>query len=121
MVAFLPDALGAFLDDEDTSAIVMLNLIRFQADGGRERYHQYLRLAMPILARFGAHIVFSGDGLPVLTAGQAQPWDAVTLVQYPGRSAFKQMIADAEYQHAFEVGRSAIAEIVLQPFHGIRL
>lgn len=29
MVAFLPDALGAFLDDEDTSAIVMLNLIRF--------------------------------------------------------------------------------------------
>ncbi|ATS23253.1 DUF1330 domain-containing protein [Xanthomonas phaseoli pv. phaseoli] len=121
MVAFSPDALAAFLDNEDTSAIVMLNLIRFQPDGGRQCYHQYLRLAEPILARFGAQIVFSGDGLPVLTAGQAHPWDAVTLVRYPDRSAFKQMIADAAYQQAFEVGRSAIAQIVLQPFHGITL
>lgn len=50
MVAFSPDALAAFLDNEDTSAIVMLNLIRFQPDGGRQCYHQYLRLAEPILA-----------------------------------------------------------------------
>ncbi|UXA71000.1 DUF1330 domain-containing protein [Xanthomonas prunicola] len=121
MLAFSPDALGAFLDNEDTLAIGMLNLIRFEPDGGRQRYHQYLRLAEPILARFGARIVFSGDGLPVLTAGQAQAWDAVTLVQYPSRSAFKHMIADVQYQQAFEVGRSAIADIVLQPFHGITL
>ncbi|MEA5125942.1 DUF1330 domain-containing protein [Xanthomonas floridensis] len=121
MVAFSPDALSAFLDADDTSAIVMLNLIRFEPDAGRERYHRYLRMAEPILARFGAGIVFSGDGLPVLTSGQAQAWDAVTLVQYPNRAAFKHMIADAEYQRAFEVGRSAITDIVLQPFNGISL
>ena len=72
-------------------------------------------MAKPILARFGARILFGGDGMPVLTTGQAQGWDAVVLVRYPRRSAFANMVADPEYQLAFEVGKSAIADIVLQP------
>jgi len=97
----------------------MLNLIRFQADGGRERYLEYLGMAKPILARFGAGIVFGGDGLSVLTEWQAQGWDAVVLVRYPRRTAFKEMVADPEYQVAFKVGVSAIADIVLQPLKAI--
>lgn len=72
-------------------------------------------MAEPILARFGARILFGGDGLPVLTAGEAEGWDAAVLVQYPRRSAFNDMIGDPEYQVAFKVGEAAIAEIVLQP------
>jgi len=37
------------------------------------------------------------------------------LVQYPRRSAFKDMVGDPEYQVAFKVGAAAIADIVLQP------
>jgi uncharacterized protein (DUF1330 family) len=77
-------------------------------------------MAEPILARFGAKILFSGDGLPVLTTGHAQEWDAVVLVQYPRRSAFKNMIEDPEYQIAFTVGQAAIADIVLQPLEALR-
>ncbi|KAB7766657.1 DUF1330 domain-containing protein [Xanthomonas maliensis] len=119
MVAFVEAALDAFLNADDDSAITMLNLLQFRPEGGRQTYHEYLRMAEPILRRFGARIVFSGDGLPVLTTGQARQWDAVTLVHYPSRAAFKHMIADPEYQLAFQVGSAALADIALQPFIGI--
>lgn len=115
MVAFSPDVFANFLAEEDDAPIVMLNLLRFLPDGGRERHREYLQMAEPILARFGARIVFRGDGLAVLTAGDVQGWDAVLLVQYPRRTAFKEMVEDPEYQAAFQVGKSALADIVLQP------
>ena len=89
MVSLSPVAIDAFLTEDDDSAVVMLSLLRFEPDGGRERYLEYLQGAAPILARFGAKILFGGDGLPVLTTGQAQEWDAAVPVQYPRRSAFK--------------------------------
>lgn len=119
MVSFSPGALEAFLSGDDDRAVVMLNLLRFEPNGGREKYMKYLQMVEPILARFGAKILFGGDGLPVLTTGQAQAWDAVVLVQYPRRSAFKKMVDDPEYQIAFKVGQAAIADIVLQPLKRI--
>ncbi|APG03528.1 hypothetical protein BJI69_06115 [Luteibacter rhizovicinus DSM 16549] len=115
MVSLSPAAIDAFLSEDDDSSVVMLNLLRFEPDGGRERYLDYLAMAKPVLARFGAKILFGGDGLALLTTGQAQQWDAVILVQYPRRSAFREMVGDAEYQVAFQVGQAAIADIVLQP------
>lgn len=120
MPALSSDALSAFLQFDQDSEIVMLNLIRFMPEGGRERYFQYLTLAQPILARFGASILFGGDGHPVLTEGQEQGWDVAVLVQYPRRSAFMAMVADPEYQEAFKVGISAIADITLQPLTKIK-
>jgi uncharacterized protein (DUF1330 family) len=115
MVSLSPSAVDAFLNEADDGPIVMLNLIIFKPDGGRERYLRYHEMAKPILARFGARILFGGDGLPVLTEGLAGGWDAVVLVQYPNRTAFKLMVADPDYQVAFVVGTSAIADITLQP------
>ena len=115
MVSFSPDAFADFLAERDDTFVVMLNLLRFVPDGGRERHLEYLRMAEPILARFGAEILFRGDGLPILTTGDIQAWDAVLLVRYPQRAAFKQMVDDPEYQRAFEIGKSALADIVLQP------
>ena len=119
MVSLSPAALEAFFGEEDDSAVVMLNLIRFEPEGGRERYLEYHRMAKPILARFGAKVLFGGDGLPLLTSSEARGWDAVVLVWYPRRSAFKDMVADPEYQLAFKVGVSAIADIALQPLNSI--
>lgn len=115
MVAFSPVVFADFLAGEDDAPVVMLNLIRFLPDGGRERHLEYLRMAEPVLARFGARILFRGDGLDVLTTGDVEGWDAVLLVQYPRRTAFKEMVEDPEYQAAFQVGKSALADIVLQP------
>ena len=119
MVSLSPAAIDAFLSENDDTPVVMLNLIRFEPDGGRDRYLEYIQMAKPILARFGAKILFGGDGLPVLTTGQTEGWDAVVLVQYPRRSAFQAMVGDPEYQVAFKVGVSAVADIVLQPLKHI--
>lgn len=115
MVELSADAVESFLSDADEAPIVMLNLINFEPDGGRERYLQYHQLAKPVLARYGVEIIFCGNGLPKLTAGPASEWDAIVLVRYSNRAAFKKMVADPEYQVAFQVGASAIAEIALQP------
>ncbi|WP_029620240.1 DUF1330 domain-containing protein [Pseudorhizobium marinum] len=115
MIAFSPAAFADFLTANDDSAIVMLNLLRFDPDGGRERHLEYLEMAEPILDRFGAKILFRGDGLPVLTVGDTKGWDTVLLVQYPNRTAFKAMVDDPEYQAAFQVGKSALIDIILQP------
>jgi uncharacterized protein (DUF1330 family) len=120
MVSISPDAFAAFLGEaDDGQAVVMLNLLRFAPDGGRERYADYLQQAAPVLARFGAGIVFHGDGLPVLTTSGATAWDAVVLVRYPSRSAFQTMIEDPEYKAAFEIWRTAVADMVLQPLHPV--
>lgn len=115
MVALSPAAFDAFLKEEDDAPVVMLNLLTFLPDGGKERHLRYLRMAEPILARFGARILFRGNGLPVLTAGVEKGWEAVLLVEYPNRTALQAMVADPDYQRAFEVGISALADIVLQP------
>ncbi len=54
-------------------------------------------------------------GPQVLTEREVEGWDAVLLVQYPRRSAFKAFIDDPNYQDAFESGKSGLVDIVLQP------
>lgn len=51
----------------------------------------------------------------LLTKDCLQGLDAVLLVQYPRQTAFKEMVQDPDYRVAFEVGKSALADIVVQP------
>ena len=37
-------------------------MISFTPDGGRERYFEYLKIAQPLVARYGAEILFQGMG-----------------------------------------------------------
>lgn len=116
MLTFIENALENFLNEDDGQAIVMLNLLRFREDGGRERYSDYLAVATPIVARFGAEIVYVGSGLPALSAEPGQAWDALALVRYPNRQAFAAMAMDADYRDkAAPMRKAALVEAVLQP------
>ena len=115
MIAFTPEDLQRFLAEDDGQQVVMLNLLRFKADGGRERYLQYIQMAEPLLARYGATILFAGDGQTALAAETGQSWDAIALVSYPARQSFADMIADPGYAAADPVRLSALDEAVLQP------
>jgi uncharacterized protein (DUF1330 family) len=99
--------------DDRGEAVVMVNLLRF-APGGRERYAEYLRAAAPFVARVGGRVVYAGEGSTTLVAEAGQAWDAVLLVEYPSRSAFLRMIADAEYQAITHLRSEALVEAVLQ-------
>jgi uncharacterized protein (DUF1330 family) len=109
------------LAEDDGQPIVMLNLLRFKADGGRQRYLDYLAMAGPIVARHGAEILFAGDGETTLCAEPGQSWDAVALVRYPNRTAFIDMIADPAYAVADPIRISALEEAVLQPISTLKL
>lgn len=115
MKTLIPEALQAYLANDDGQPIVMLNLLRFKPEGGRERYQEYLTMAGPIVARVGAEISFAGDGLPPLCAEAGQAWDAVVLVRYPNRRAFVALSQDIDYAKADPVRKDALIEAVLQP------
>jgi len=116
MLTLIDDELQRFLQADDGKPVTMLNLLRFRPDGGRDRYAEYLAVAGPLVARYGAEIVYVGNGLPALSAEAGQSWDAVALVRYPTRQAFANMVEDPDYRHkAGPMRQAALLEAVLQP------
>lgn len=116
MITLIETELQRFATVDDGEPIVMLNLLRFKPDGGRERYGDYIAVVRPLLARYGAELVYVGDGLPALSAEDGQAWDMVALVRYPSRRAFADMVADPDYRDkAGPLREAALIEAVLQP------
>jgi uncharacterized protein (DUF1330 family) len=107
--------LKRFLQEDPDGEVVMLNLLRFKPDGGRERYAQYARAIVPFLQRVGGSVVYFGDTGTALVAPDADAWDAVLLVRYPSRRAFCAMVADPEYQQITRLRTEALDAAVLQP------
>src|SRR3954470_12779802 len=106
--------LKRYLQDDPGDPVVMLNLLRF-ADGGRESYARYAEaLNTTFLPRYGAEVLYAGDGSTALVAEAGQEWDAVLLVRYPSREAFSRMVADPEYQEVTAWRTGALTEAVLQ-------
>ncbi len=95
------------------SPVVMLNLLRFVPDGGRERYGEYGAAVAPLLEQAGARVSFAGDPATVLLGERS--WDLVLLVEYPSRQAFLEMIGSAEYQAIAHLRTEALERGELHP------
>ena len=106
--------LKRFLAEDPGGPVVMLNLLRFKADGGRERYLQYVDHFRRAAGGFGAEVLYAGDGSTALVAEQGQDWDAVLLVRYPSRQAFSDMVRDPAYGAGTHLRTEALEEAVLQ-------
>ena len=104
------------LAEDPGGPVVMLNLLRFKADGGRESYANYSKALVEEghLARVGGELIYAGDGSTALVAEDGQAWDAVLVVKYPSRAAFASMVADADYQKVTHFRTEALEEAVLQ-------
>jgi uncharacterized protein (DUF1330 family) len=108
--------LKRFLAEDDGQPVVMLNLLRFKPDGGRERYAEYARAIIPHLKKVGGEVVYLGDTATALvTPAGDTDWDAVLLVRYPNRQAFSAMVADPDYQQITHIRTEALDAAVLQP------
>ena len=105
--------LKRLLNEDPDGPVVMLNLLRF-ARGKRDQYIQYVREFRPFGEKYGAHIIYAGDGSTAVVAERGQAWDAVLLVQYPSRLAFSRMVADPKYQKITHLRTAALTEAVLQ-------
>jgi uncharacterized protein (DUF1330 family) len=91
--------------------VVMINLLKFNQGGGRERYLQYGREVAPHLARVGATVRYSGTApVNVIGDGERPWWDAILVVEYPTPSAFVDMVKDPEYQRIHEHRAAALEQ-----------
>ncbi|MFF0163986.1 DUF1330 domain-containing protein [Streptomyces sp. NPDC005263] len=109
-------AMDTMLAEDPGGPVVMLNLLRFRPDGGRESYQRYAQaLRGGISARYGVQVEYLGEGGRALVAEDGQAWDMVALVRYPDRTAFVNMIRDPEYQAITHLRSQALVESVLQP------
>lgn len=82
----------------ETGPVVMINLLRFRADGGAAAYAHYGEGVLPCLQRIGARVLWQGRPQSVVIGPEADLWDSVVLVEYPSRQAFLDMVSSAEYQ-----------------------
>ena len=107
--------LKRLLHEDPGGPVVMLNLLRYKPDGGRESYAKYAdALRDTYLAKYGAEVLYAGQGSTALVAEDGQAWDAVLLVRYPSRQAFCSMVADPDYQQFTHFRTEALTEAVLQ-------
>lgn len=97
----------------DGTPVVMLNLLAFKPDGGKERYMEYGAAVAPLLEQAGGRIVWAGAPASVLLG--AGSWDLVALVEYPTRQAFLDMIGSTEYQEIAHLRTEALAKGELHP------
>jgi uncharacterized protein (DUF1330 family) len=101
----------------ESEPVVMLNLLRFKPDGGRQRYLEYGEAVAPSLEKVGGRIVWSG--LPSSPLLGEQGWDLVVLVEYPTRQAFLEMIGSPEYQSIGHLRTEALELGELHPMEAV--
>jgi len=104
--------LKRFLEEDDGGPVVMLNLLRYKPDGGRESYMKYAKAIVPFLEAVGGEVVYFGEGGTPLVG---EPWDAVLLVRYPSRRKFSEMVANPDYQQITHLRTEALDAALLQP------
>ena len=94
--------------------VVMLNLLRFNVDGGEQSYAEYGQAIYPMLQARGAEVIYQGAGLPTVIGGDEQ-WDEMLLVRYPAIDAFIDMVTSDEYQAIVHLRTAAVADSRLYP------
>ncbi len=95
----------------DEKPFVMLNMLQFKKEGGRESYLRYIKESGPFVAGVGAKVLYFGKGSELLNG--TEKWDAIMLVEYPSRKAFLQMISNPEYLKIHQYREAALERAVL--------
>ncbi|MDT5234077.1 MAG: hypothetical protein QOF47_64 [Mycobacterium sp.] len=98
-----PEQLAALAARQADAPVVMINLLQFKADGGRESYLRYTREVAPHLQRVGGTVRYIGASPSVVIGDGEKPWwDAIIVVEYPSSAAFLDMVTNEEYLKVHE-------------------
>jgi uncharacterized protein (DUF1330 family) len=89
------DQLKELAGNPNDAPFVMLNLLKFKKEKGRDSYARYTKEANRFVEGVGAKLIFLGAPKELLNG--TETWDAVMLVKYPSRKAFLTMANDPEY------------------------
>ena len=86
----------AFAALQDEGPIIMINLLKFKPDGGRESYQTYGAKFSEMMMPKGVEVIYRGKA--VMSVIGQEDWDEVIVVKYPSRDSFIEMSMDAAYQ-----------------------
>lgn len=100
--------------------VFMLNLLRFADDAGTEAYGRYAAAVGGHLERVGGEVVWAG-ACDAALIGPDEEWHAAAVVRYPSRSAFLEMVSDAEYLKIARDRSAGLADSRLIPCDGTAL
>lgn len=123
--SFSKDAWSAFRQDDRPGPVHMLNLIRLRkwADygdsrkvTGREAYAAYGLISAPVFARLGGRIVWRGGFEQMLIGPEDEAWDISFIAEYPGVSAFADMVRDPVYREAMAHRQAGVEDSRLVRF-----
>jgi len=87
-----PAQLEKFTHNSNQGEFVMLNLLKFKADGGKEDYATYLKESSPYASGVGASVDYFGIPEELLIG--RDDWDLLMLIRYPSRQAFLDLISN---------------------------
>ena len=98
-----PEQAAALAARPADAPVVMINLLKFKAEGGLESYQRYAREVAPHLQRVGATVRYAGT-VPAYIIGDGERpwWDAILVVEYPTPQAFVEMVSTPEYAKVHE-------------------
>ena len=97
-----------FKDLDIEGPVLMLNMLRFKKNGGREKYLEYGKAIAPLLANAGGKPVNRWDARLSLIGDE--DWDAILVVEYPSREAFLGMVQSEEYQPVKQLRNAALED-----------
>ena len=98
-----PEQFAALAARPADAPVLMVNLLKFKAQGGLESYQRYGLEVAPHLERVGAAVRYAGTAPAVIIgAGERPWWDAILIVEYPTPQAFIDMVTTPEYAKVHE-------------------
>jgi uncharacterized protein (DUF1330 family) len=98
-----PEQFAALAARPADEPVVMINLLQFRADGGRQSYIRYTHEVTPHLLLVGGTVRYAGASPAVVVGEREKPWwDAIIVVEYPSPAAFLDMVSNEEYLKVHE-------------------
>ena len=89
--------------------VVMINLLKFRADRGRQSYERYGQELAPHLQRVGGIVLYAGrTPTQVIGEGERPWWEAILVVEYPSPAAFIEMVTNEDYLKIHEYRASGL-------------
>ncbi len=89
------DEINAMRKAAPPGPVVVLNLMKFRADGGQEAYAEYMKVVGTIVDGLGVEPLYAGMAGKDFAAGEE--WDMVLLARYPNFEAFANLMTHPTY------------------------
>lgn len=105
------DQFQELADNTNEEPFVMLNLLKFKKEGGRDAYYRYIKESGPFVEAVGAKVVYFGKPKELLQG--TEDWDLLMLVQYPSRKAFLKMTSSPDYLKVHEFRAEGVERTIL--------